>query len=86
MSIRAAYFQSGLPDFLGRSPAGLQANCQEFATLRQDRQVESDAYEPDMHDAQVGSKRNFCDYLKQTSREALNSVKKYNINRNTSQL
>ncbi len=33
MSIRATYFQSGLPDFVGRSPAGLRANFHEFATL-----------------------------------------------------
>ncbi len=33
LSIRATYFQPGLPDFLGRSPAGLRANSHEFATL-----------------------------------------------------
>ncbi len=33
LSIRTTYFQSGLPDYLGGSPAGLRANCHEFATL-----------------------------------------------------
>ncbi len=33
LSIRSTYFWSGLPDFQGRLPAGLQAMFHEFSTL-----------------------------------------------------
>ena len=40
MSIRAVSIWSGLPDFHGRSPAGLQADFHEFATLNRHLKME----------------------------------------------
>ena len=46
MSIRATYFQTGLPDFLGKSPEGLRANFHDFATLPYDKLPKIEKYGP----------------------------------------